>query len=910
MSEGGFSLIQEHYLKRELLRLQIEEEVAKLNDFKDVGRFGPPFAQDMESGVSADGSEYPILHYMFDRCVKTFPFVLDVDERHFWQNRVQRFLEDFAEKDISTSADRTEDTKRYRIALKVKKLIFLYTASGIQTVRGEKSAKIQRISDNAVQKVDHRQIVAESLEGNNFINGYEINVAGVRQVHVRRGFLYEDQTEYLIKVLSEQSEAPVVHVARKYSDFKDLDRKLRKEFPGKPLPHLPAKNKSSTSAGGLLSWGGDSSDVEEPDDSDFEDDSASAHSSSEGTKGKKTARLSSFMRRRQAEELHSEADATKLIREKQRTTLRGYLKELVSIPQVARSQTFLEFLFKDRLKKLTKDERYDMELRRKMDLIRIENQIKFFEIATERAQLLEGYMAEFKEDMLKKDGLVNLFREIRERESIKELSPKYQKFAEWCVIEFAATLYHMFMAEDSSPEFYSQIRRIHKMLPYSMLRGVLRYSNPMAMMKGILDLFLAQPFGRRSLLQNIFWVILGDDAKAQEKLINELRGKMIHPELMGVLDAYARVSADTRQQMKKRAKNKEMVCVIFDSPDLMQEVVDIKPEDANRVKKMYDLWNKAVEHGEDPVGQEATEMVDSFAQLKEYLKLVVRKRDKDMMQEFWSDGITLDMIRELITIFYTPLIKVFKSANIHESVADFERFMDDLIKVVDKAEMTAASSDPNQLVESFIMLCERHQESTFKFVHNVYKHDDGLFNAFTEWVGGIIEFLREGNGKLLDMEAVFNEAKKNPDVDEQLVLKEMDDIIKYMQDRRSYRDNIAGSSPSAAANTESKQAPPDAAWHDAIPGVSKIQGQDFGLTEEDLDDIRDIQDEEKHDADNDTDDKPTGNLVEDERVRRKKLLAKAQSQAQFHLAQKPEVRETRKLLPPFHTQLCAVLGKN
>lgn len=34
-----------------------------------------------------------------------------------------------------------------------------------------------------------------------------------------------------------------------------------------------------------------------------------------------------------------------------------------------------------------------------------------------------------------------------------------------------------------------------------MLKGVLRISNPVAMVRGILDLFLAQPFGGRSLMQ-------------------------------------------------------------------------------------------------------------------------------------------------------------------------------------------------------------------------------------------------------------------------------------------------------------------------------------------------------------------------------------------------------------------------
>jgi len=39
------------------------------------------------------------------------------------------------------------------------------------------------------------------------------------------------------------------------------------------------------------------------------------------------------------------------------------------------------------------------------------------------------------------------------------------------------------------------------MIPYLVLKGVLKIGNPVAMIRGVLDLFLAQPFGGRSLLQ-------------------------------------------------------------------------------------------------------------------------------------------------------------------------------------------------------------------------------------------------------------------------------------------------------------------------------------------------------------------------------------------------------------------------
>lgn len=41
-----------------------------------------------------------------------------------------------------------------------------------------------------------------------------------------------------------------------------------------------------------------------------------------------------------------------------------------------------------------------------------------------------------------------------------------------------------------------------------LMKGILRLSNPVGMIRGILDLFLAQPFGGRSLLQRYVPVAL------------------------------------------------------------------------------------------------------------------------------------------------------------------------------------------------------------------------------------------------------------------------------------------------------------------------------------------------------------------------------------------------------------------
>ena len=65
----------------------------------------------------------------------------------------------------------------------------------------------------------------------------------------------------------------------------------------------------------------------------------------------------------------------------------------------------------------------------------------------------------------------------------------------------ASTVFHHFVAADNASESFASLKRIHGMMPYFMLKATLKISNPVAMIRSVLDLFLAQPFGSKSLLQ-------------------------------------------------------------------------------------------------------------------------------------------------------------------------------------------------------------------------------------------------------------------------------------------------------------------------------------------------------------------------------------------------------------------------
>jgi hypothetical protein len=77
----------------------------------------------------------------------------------------------------------------------------------------------------------------------------------------------------------------------------------------------------------------------------------------------------------------------------------------------------------------------------------------------------------------------------------------------------ASTIYQLFLGSDNSSSTFAQLKRLHSMMPYLLLRGILRISNPIAMVRAVLDLFLARPFGSTSLLQKMFSSGLSEEAR-------------------------------------------------------------------------------------------------------------------------------------------------------------------------------------------------------------------------------------------------------------------------------------------------------------------------------------------------------------------------------------------------------------
>lgn len=189
-----------------------------------------------------------------------------------------------------------------------------------------------------------------------------------------------------------------MYVGRRYGDFVRLHKRIRTELPGKVLPSLPRKNKTSTTSN-LLAAGGDD------DASSISSVSTTAtgptwddHHSLRSLVGTGHRRSLSRDRLSRASGEHTR-ERVVLYREDQRVSLRAFLRTLLQNEQIAASKAMRHFLTADPVRP-NEEEMDDIRRRKEMDKKRLEEQRRFYEIARQRAKELDVYMERFRRDLV------------------------------------------------------------------------------------------------------------------------------------------------------------------------------------------------------------------------------------------------------------------------------------------------------------------------------------------------------------------------------------------------------------------------------------------------------------------------------------------------------------------------------
>lgn len=125
-----------------------------------------------------------------------------------------------------------------------------------------------------------------------------------------------------------------------------------------------------------------------------------------------------------------------LTREKNRLTLRAYLQNILTIFAVANSPVMRSFLLSGQIQ-LTPREAADVQRRLEADAVREEGRRRFGEEAERRVEKLREGLAQFKGDVLSRQGgLKSVFEVVRRVERVEDLPPAERSVLEWGRISY------------------------------------------------------------------------------------------------------------------------------------------------------------------------------------------------------------------------------------------------------------------------------------------------------------------------------------------------------------------------------------------------------------------------------------------------------------------------------------------
>ncbi|KAF9110037.1 hypothetical protein BGX27_006860 [Mortierella sp. AM989] len=725
---------QEHYLKKYLLGVLINSELERLqNDpYQTLPNLGGPFDLKDEHVDSTT----PFLRYLFESIVVPFPFLANT-KGELWP-KLRLFMDEWAKLDAGNGVERKEMIRRKRLKNKGEKTIVLLYSMAVKTVQQrdqEKKDELLRKEKGIESSLGRLQLTTTetvipptSVTGPwTIIHGHRINVAGIRVIKEKRHVREHEVTLFLVS--STLPDGKEYIVARRYSQIRQLYISLREEYPQYEFQLPPA----------MLS-------------------------SKSGSSGAKAAR------------------------EKDRISLRGYLHSLAKVsPEVVDSSIFISFLTKEPAT-LSADEIKDIKARTALDEHRMEQQAKFDREVAKKVEELDTHMKQIKVDLLQPGGVSRLFTAFREWEKVEDLPALYQTVFEWGCMNFASTLYHVFTASDDATLNFTHLKRTHMLMPYRAMWTILKVSNPMAMMKGIMDLFLAQPFGSRSLMQRIISVNIQEEISEYKKDVAQLEASINDPGLCekihnyvyapkatiekifsdselyditelslvmdvlksdeikpSLLDDQIKRVCDAQQQLEKDDSEKTRLAkeqrISSDSgsdlSDQSDDDSDVKP--SSEEPRSFHATKKG------HLNTKSTQHMNLVRLLQQLLVTQLRIRDKERMMELVFQGVTGEIFKEVVSIFYEPLITVYKSANVADSLMDVKDFADELVKIVEQADVTDDGKDGKPPISTlYLNLVKKHLPSFYKFVHSVYKQDDGLFRDLLKWIESILTFMRTG----------------------------------------------------------------------------------------------------------------------------------------------------------------------
>ena len=627
-------------------------------------------------------------------------------------------------------------------------------------------------------------------------------------------------------------------------------------------------------------------------------------------------------------------------REILRQTLRGFLKYVLYINVCAKSAEVAKFLGDEsRIAPLTNKDIRDVQRRVNVDHLRTVQHYKFQSALVGIVTVLEKDVENLKTQIYN-EGFSYIFARIKHFKTLHELcgydsnagSRSWLKTANLLgttsvlnqdqvepsnpndaaaplrglvriiLLEIASTQYELLIGSDSAMGTLKTIKRLHSVFPYRLIAGILRFTNPLMMVKRMIDVFtyqmptvpgmsggvsaigngiggMMQGLGwskkkkdadpekdtftddpnhgsngnsskkGRSLLQLIFSGMLGEDLRKLEKELIEVHDLLVSHDNTGKeygagetivqrIDKYFQCDDLIVLHIKEMSQSLGIdipTAILMpnnglpDCDDLGSETINSILEDYSTVKKAEiediieqkarDSGDKKDDGKDEKKKQEKekvaeTELNSPYNLAKRYFFLQLRKYDKESLMELWNEPELMSVIKEVIALFLSPLIDLFKKAEVYKYVPIFARYIGELIEVCEVYANDYGQFGRSDVVGALVGLEEKYSEDVYRFIRDMYLNDiksgeesgqGELFEGIVNWLNGVVSFLRFVKKERPDLMIDLNEMLNSMDLsrsDKLNILKVIGEVVAKAEKKRAVLEKMEAEGDLQKLNVE------------------------------------------------------------------------------------------------------------
>ncbi|GAA5905179.1 hypothetical protein JCM6882_000401 [Rhodosporidiobolus microsporus] len=565
--------------------------------------------------------ESPVNSYLFWRFVYNAP-ALRLAKPTYWTEQIQPFIDSFAERDLSSTVERGEITKRRMLALGIVRLLGSYVSNSLKPLGPAAPA---RPSSSMMRRID--LLVPGSMDSTWSVMCGDVPAAYGAWVAVVEE--KEDKGETAFRMIARALSDPkkrAYSVLRPWSAFVELASTLSSLDPVDrfALPVLPYASEPSTPP---------------------------SRSAIQTYLRLLVVALAAPPVSQQSSPLLVQA------REKVELFLFG-ANEPGTLPQ-----TELDAW----LERAEDEEKKDEERHR-----------EWVEVGR-RVKKLRTTWVRYRQALIHSDELDKTLEHARKVAQVSDLPEPYRDAEEWARVWFAYALHYIFVDARTGAEVFNILRSFHELIPYGPIKVGLNLINPTIAIKAIVNLVLGQPAGQQSLFQRIWAHVCHAANKHQQKLIDTFRRKVGNEALCNALQKHVEAPYVERQKTKAEAIKRDEDIVLTITRERCT------PAEFDLVKQWHAEFAKE-EHLPSFDEKDTTEGARKFADLKEVLAAYYRHRDRMQVLGIVFEPHTPKLLHETIATFYEAIRKVADASKLSARVTDVQAFLDDLVKTVESGK--------------------------------------------------------------------------------------------------------------------------------------------------------------------------------------------------------------------------------